>query len=71
MDDEMDDDFDGKRASKDGPTDEKGDKGKKGAEGSAGDEGGGSEEARGGSRNFRNPRRGARRRKQINSFRVR
>lgn len=75
MDDEMDDDFDGKPdrpGSRGGPAEGGGGGGKenKGTERSLGDEDSGSAEARGGSRNFRNPRRGARRRKRVNSFRV-
>lgn len=73
MDDEMDDDFDGKpdtAGGRDGAAEGEGGKAKKGAKGSAGDDGSGSAGARGGSRNFRNPRRGARRRKRVNSFRV-
>lgn len=73
MDDEMDDDFDGKPdkpESRDDPAEGGGNKGKKRAEGSVGEEDSGSAGARGGSRSFRNPRRGTRRRKRINSFRV-
>lgn len=73
MDDDMDDHFDGttdRPGSRGGPAEGGGGKDKKGAAGSVGDDDSGSAGARSGSRNFRNPRRGARRRKRINSFRV-